>query len=168
MQPQAIFLKEMDGVPFSISNLYVSNSKCDLCHEEETWTHCFQSCPKCAPEKHELYATWDDISLKYNLNKIRFPPDSSPPNCLKIDFDGRCTKVSWSNWANKKRLPKAVALEIYKALAIYVSNCYKNTTWYNRPNPSFIRNKNYPSALQRQQLTQPPNLNHNHSNAEQN
>src|SRR3989338_8325875 len=131
-------------------SIYLGNetSKCDTCHTIEDWTHTFQSCPKCVPEKHELYATWDDISLKYSLNKIRFAPDSNIPNCLPIEFDGRCTK---DNWSNKKRLPKAVALDIYKALAIYIENCYKNSNWYNRPNSSFIKNTKYLSAFQRQQ-----------------
>ena len=126
------------------------NSECNLCHTTEDWTHTFQQCPKCAPEKHELYATWDDISLKYSLNKIRFTPDSNIPKCLPIEFDGRCTKDDWAKWSNKKRLPKAVALDIYKALAIYIENCYKNSNWYNRPNSSFIQNPKYTSAFQRQ------------------
>ncbi|EFC44044.1 predicted protein [Naegleria gruberi] len=144
------------------------NSECDICHKEETWTHVFQSCPKCLPEKQELYATWDDISHKYNLSKIRFPPESSIPNCLNIEYDGRCTKHNWSIWANHKRLPKAVALDIYKALAVYVSNCYKNSSWYNRPTDSFIKNKKYTSAYQRQQLSQPLSPNQTRPNTEQN
>ncbi|EFC36925.1 predicted protein [Naegleria gruberi] len=142
------------------SILLGNDSICDKCNVKEDWTHVFQTCPKCNPEKDELYATWDAISQKFSLNKIRFPPDISESSQLRIEFDGRCSRNDWLNWSKRKRIPKNVALEVYKALAIYLENCYKNSVWYNRPNASFTINRKYLSAYHRQaQSNQPLSVN---------
>ncbi|EFC43434.1 predicted protein [Naegleria gruberi] len=142
------------------SILLGDDSTCDKCNVKEDWTHAFQTCPKCNPEKDELYATWDAISQKFSINKIRFPPDISESSQLRIEFDGRCSRNYWLNWSKRKKIPKYLALEVYKALAIYLENCYKNSVWYNRPNASFTINRKYLSAYHRQaQSNQPLSVN---------
>ncbi|EFC47408.1 predicted protein [Naegleria gruberi] len=144
-----------------------NNTTCDSCQTAEDWTHVFSSCSKSNHEKQELYATWDNISSKFNLDPIRLPSDKVR-NCLIIDFNGSCSRSDRLLWSKNKRLPKAVALEIYKAFAIYLENCYKNTMWYNRPSRQpFIKNSKFQSAYFRHTHSTALNLNPNHSNVAQ-
>src|SRR3989338_8275259 len=144
-----------------------NNTTCDSCNVAEDWTHVFTTCSKSNFEKQELYATWDNISSKYNLDPIRLPADPTR-NSLIINFDGRCTRTDWLHWSKHKRIPKAVALEVFKAFAIFIENCYKNTKWYNRPSRHpFSTKPKYQSAYFRQQHPTTLNLNPNHSNVVQ-
>ena len=102
---------------------------CHVCHIEATWYHVFTECQMVNFELEKLYNTWDSLSIKYNFNKLRLPPDHSSV-VICVEWTGVVNCNQTCPLPNNKRSTEWWD-EVYSAFAVFVESCYKNCTWNN-------------------------------------